>query len=205
MIRMHSLLFLAISWTGWCFLHSFLISSGFSAVMKRILGRRNGYFRLFYNIFSVLSIIPVIYFQLSLEEKVIFAWNWPWALAKYALYGAALLLFYGGYRVYDIQYMLGIRQIHAMNSGNYKQTEDFTQNGILAYVRHPWYSGSILLIWAFGPLSDVSLISKIVLTLYLITGTLLEERKLIREYGEPYLEYRKRVPMLIPWKGRDNQ
>jgi protein-S-isoprenylcysteine O-methyltransferase Ste14 len=46
----------------------------------------------------------------------------------------------------------------------------------------------------------VSLVSKLVLSVYIIIGTLLEEQKLIREIGEPYRAYRKKVPMLIPWK-----
>jgi protein-S-isoprenylcysteine O-methyltransferase Ste14 len=77
-----------------------------------------------------------------------------------------------------------------------------TTNGILGYVRHPWYSGAILLILAFGVITDVSLVSKIVLISYIIIGTLLEENKLISEIGEPYRAYRKKVPMLIPWKRR---
>jgi len=40
----------------------------------------------------------------------------------------------------------------------------------------------------------------VVLTVYIIIGTLLEEKKLIAEIGQPYLIYRSRVPMLIPWK-----
>jgi protein-S-isoprenylcysteine O-methyltransferase Ste14 len=76
----------------------------------------------------------------------------------------------------------------------------FTTEGILNFVRHPWYSGAILIVWAFNSITDVSLISKIILTTYLIIGTFLEERKLIHAIGEPYLEYRKRVPMFFPWK-----
>jgi protein-S-isoprenylcysteine O-methyltransferase Ste14 len=168
--------------------------------MKEILGRRYGYYRLAYSIFSLLSLVPVMYFQLSLAENVIFAWHWPWKLLKYGMYGAAFLLFYGGFRVYDLQYMLGIRQIHAMRHGSKTDTIEFTTDGILGYVRHPWYGGAILLVWAFGAVTDVSLVSKAVLTAYLIIGTALEEQKLIHDIGEPYRVYRKKVPMLIPWK-----
>jgi len=34
----------------------------------------------------------------------------------------------------------------------------------------------------------------------LIVGTYLEEKKLVREFGEKYLIYQKRVSMLIPYK-----
>jgi protein-S-isoprenylcysteine O-methyltransferase Ste14 len=34
----------------------------------------------------------------------------------------------------------------------------------------------------------------------LIVGTCLEEKKLIREFGEKYIAYQKRVSMLIPYR-----
>jgi protein-S-isoprenylcysteine O-methyltransferase Ste14 len=198
MTRIHSIFLLALLWTAWCFLHSLLISRGFTARMKGIWGRLYGYYRLAYTIFSIISLLPVVYLQMHLEEKIIFAWPWPWYILKYGMYAFAFLLFYGGYRVYDLQYMLGIKQIDEMRHGATNDTIEFATEGILEYVRHPWYSGAILLVWAFGAVTDVSLVSKAVLTAYIIIGTLLEEKKLKDEIGAPYLAYRKRVPMFIP-------
>ena len=200
MNRIHSISILALSWTAWCFLHSLLISRGFTARMKEIMGRIYGYYRLAYTIFSLLTLVPVIYYQAQLGQEAIFAWPWPWFLVKYGMYTAAFLLFYGGFRVYDIQYMLGIKQVQQMRHGNGTDTMEFTSEGILGYVRHPWYSGAILLVCAFGDVTDVSLVSKTVLTVYIIFGAFLEEQKLIREIGEPYRLYRTKVPMFIPWK-----
>jgi protein-S-isoprenylcysteine O-methyltransferase Ste14 len=200
MTRMHSIFILTLLWTAWCFLHSLLISRGFAAGIKSIMGGHFGYYRIAYNIFSFFSLVPVIYFQLHLEEKVIFAWPWPLAIVKYSMYAGAMLLFYGGLRVYDLQYMLGLKQIREQGPGNKTGATELTRRGILGYVRHPWYSGTILLIWAFGDITDVSLVSKVVLTLYVIIGTLLEEKKLIAEFGEKYLAYREQVGMFIPWK-----
>ena len=87
-----------------------------------------------------------------------------------------------------------------MKHGSNRKNMDFTTEGILAYVRHPWYSGAILLVWAFAEVTDVSLVSKAILTVYIIAGAMLEEQKLIHEIGEPYVAYRKKVPMFIPWK-----
>ena len=38
-----------------------------------------------------------------------------------------------------------------------------------------------------------------VLTLYVIVGTMLEEKKLVLEFGEIYVKYKQEVPMLIPF------
>lgn len=200
MTRAQSISVLALMWTAWCFMHSLLISRDFTERMKRILGRRYAYYRLAYTFFSLFSLVPVIYFQLNITERVIFAWPWPWRVVKLGMYGGAFLLFYGGFRVYDIHYMLGIRQIQEMKHGTNRTNMDFTTEGILAYVRHPWYSGAILLVWAFAEVTDVSLVSKAILTAYIIAGAMLEEQKLIHEIGEPYVAYRKKVPMFIPWK-----
>ena len=37
------------------------------------------------------------------------------------------------------------------------------------------------------------------LTLYVVIGKWLEERKLVLEFGEAYLRYQRQVPMLIPF------
>ena len=197
---MYPRLILILLWTAWCVLHSLLISQSVTERMKKLLSYRYGYYRLAYNIFSLVSLIPVVYFQLHLEETVIFAWPRPWIFLKIGMYAASFLLFYGGFRVYDIQYLLGIKQIQGIIDGSSQNSMKFSTGGILAYVRHPWYSGAILCVWAFDDVTDISLISKIVLTMYIIIGTRLEEKKLITEIGEPYLDYRKKVPMLIPWK-----
>ncbi len=200
MDEMFSIYILALLWILWCSLHSLLISRFFIAIMKDIWGINFAYYRLAYNTFSLLTLLPVVIYQLLLSEKIIFSWPGPWNLLKFGMYLASFVLFYGGYRVFDMRYVLGIQQVHEMREGGKIEAMDFNTSGILEYVRHPWYSGAILLVWAFGTITDVSLVSKIILTAYIIIGTFLEEKKLIHEIGEPYLEYCKRVPMLIPWK-----
>ena len=196
----NSIYILAFLWILWCFLHSFLISRFFIGRMKHILGTRFAYYRLTYNAFSILTLIPLVAYQQTLPEEVIFSWPGLWNLLKFSMYLASFVLFYGGYRAFDMHYVLGIRQIQDLQGHRKTGEMEFETAGILKYVRHPWYSGAIIIVWAFGPVTDVTLVTKIILTVYIITGTFLEEKKLIREIGEPYLAYRKNVPMLFPWK-----
>lgn len=66
-------------------------------------------------------------------------------------------------------------------------------------MRHPIYTGTLLLMWAF-PLMTVNILTLyLVLTLYLFVGAKLEERRLLHEFGKQYSEYQQRVPMLIPY------
>jgi len=173
--------------------------------MKDHLGTGFCYYRIAYNGFSLLTLIPIVIYQMLLPEKILFAWTGFWMIPRIGLYFAAFVLFGGGYRAYDMGYVLGIKQVKEVRDGAGCESMDFSTTGILKYVRHPWYSGAILLIWVFGQISDVSLVTKIILTGYIIIGTFLEEKKLIQMIGEPYLKYRQKVPMLIPWKRRNSR
>jgi len=64
-------------------------------------------------------------------------------------------------------------------------------------IRHPWYAGVVLLLWA-RDLDAAGLVVSGVLTAYVLVGTLLEERKLVHELGDVYRDYQKRVSMLVP-------
>lgn len=76
--------------------------------------------------------------------------------------------------------------------------------GPFAYVRHPLYSALIitipplLIIW-FADLLFLIPWILIILVSHLIVS--IEERGLIRSFGEEYQKYRKYVPALLPYKG----
>ncbi len=111
-----------------------------------------------------------------------------------------MFLFYAGSKHYDGSQFLGIRQIKD-NSTTKVLTEsgELNTSGILGYIRHPWYTGAIAIIWA-RDIDKVSIIVNLILTIYLIAGTILEEQKLVKEFGDQYRDYQKNVSMLLPLK-----
>ncbi len=114
-----------------------------------------------------------------------------------------MLFFVMGTKNYNMKQFLGISQLKQNNpSGGIGQSGSFKQTGILRYTRHPWYLATILILWAVGlnGLVMSKLIMNSVLTLYVIIGAILEEKKLVLEFGNVYREYQKKVPMLIPYK-----
>ncbi|GAB4333974.1 MAG: isoprenylcysteine carboxylmethyltransferase family protein [Desulfobulbaceae bacterium] len=192
---------LVLLWTSWCALHSLLISRPFQAAAAGMMGRRFPLYRLLYVALSCVTLVPVLLYQLWLPAQVLVAPTFVWRA------GQALLLLYGGYmmlagaRSYDMAYFLGLRQLRAFRHREEPPPPALKTEGILARVRHPWYSGGIALVWGVGTCTDVYLASRVVLTAYFLVGTLLEEARLKRELGEPYLAYCRRVPMLIPRLG----
>ena len=66
-------------------------------------------------------------------------------------------------------------------------------------MRHPIYSFSFILLWLMPVMSWNLLALAIGLSLYMLIGIGFEERKLVAEFGQAYVEYRQRTRMLIPW------
>jgi protein-S-isoprenylcysteine O-methyltransferase Ste14 len=72
-------------------------------------------------------------------------------------------------------------------------------DGVLSVVRHPWYAGGMLIVWA-RPLDLSAVVTNVVLCAYFVVGAILEERKLKVQFAAQYAAYQKRVSMLIPFK-----
>jgi protein-S-isoprenylcysteine O-methyltransferase Ste14 len=62
--------------------------------------------------------------------------------------------------------------------------------------------GILVGMWS-GPLMTVDRLVLVAgMSVYVIAGIVLEERDLLREFGEPYRAWRARTPMLVPGPGR---
>jgi protein-S-isoprenylcysteine O-methyltransferase Ste14 len=80
-------------------------------------------------------------------------------------------------------------------------TPELRTSGIYGCVRHPVYTG-LLAMFVLGPtLSMDRLILFLASIAYLSVGIPVEERKLIRLFGPAYVDYRRRVPALLPDDG----
>ena len=191
---------LAVLWIIWCALHSGMISVTATGYLKRWLGRGFRIYRLIFNLVALATLIPVMVFEQSLRGPMLFRWQGFLILFQVLLLISALLLFLAGARHYDLLQFSGFRQIKTGSSHNaLTETGELDTTGVLDITRHPWYLGGILIIWT-RDIDLSALVTNIILTLYFIVGTVLEERKLLIEYGDDYRRYQERVSMLIPIK-----
>ena len=193
-------LILAILWIAFCTLHSGLISITFTNFLKQKIGDSYRFYRLFYNIFSIVTLIPILIYTVSIRQQPFFAWTGYLLPVKDVLFFISILCFVAGARHYSLSQFSGIAQIkEGANHNLINETGEFSSRGILGVVRHPFYAGIFPLIWSSN-LDTPTLIVNIILSIYVVIGTLLEERKLIEEFGDAYREYQQKVSMLFPLK-----
>ena len=72
--------------------------------------------------------------------------------------------------------------------------------GPYRWVRHPLYSLFVVMLWTFPDLTADRLLFNVLFTAWIVLGSVLEERDLAREFGDPYRTYQSQVPMLVPWR-----
>ncbi len=187
-------------WVAWCALHSAMIALPVTEFLRRRFPGTFRIYRIFYNAVAVVTLVPVVLYTLSLAGEPFFAWQGPRRIVQGLLLGAALFLFAAGARHYDFSQFLGFRQLKDKDACSVL-TDDCSLDttGILAVVRHPWYAGGILIVWA-RPLDAAAVLTNLVVTGYFIVGAFLEERKLRAQFGKAYENYRRQVSMFFPLK-----
>jgi len=79
-----------------------------------------------------------------------------------------------------------------------QRTNSFTNTGWYSIVRHPLYFFSTLFLMLNPVMTEQWLILTVLATLYFVIGGLIEEKRLVVEFGEVYRDYQQRVPFIIP-------
>jgi protein-S-isoprenylcysteine O-methyltransferase Ste14 len=178
--------------------HSALASFWAKRSTRRWLGRLadRGY-RLSYNLLAIISFLPVFGLLVLLPDREIYAIRFPWLLLTMAAQALAVLALLAGLLQTGVWSFLGLKQL--VRSPETQQPE-LVVTGLYRWVRHPLYSAGLVFIWLTPVMTTNLLALNAGLTLYILIGAMLEERKLCREFGQVYGDYRRRTPMLVPWK-----
>lgn len=193
---------LIVLWICWCTLHSLLISSATTAAMQKKLAERYRYYRIAYNFLAVATLLPLIAYGNTLKGEPVLSWSGALVIVQVLLFLLALVLFAAGAMKYDLGQFTGTAQVRSgISSTILTGNGRLDVSGIHQVTRHPWYFGGLLILWSYQPGIDLqSLLTNIVLSVYLIIGAMLEEKKLLLLFGEEYRRYKKDVSMFFPLK-----
>lgn len=187
---------LGFSWVLYAVLHSLLAATAAKKAFRQRFPRRYPTYRLAYNLLAGILLIPPLWLLASYTGATL--WHWPvplnWLANTVAL--LAVAGFAWSLRYYDTAEFLGTRQLNSAGSTLQDQAP-LTLSPLHRWVRHPWYFLGLMIIWT-REMNAALLLSALLLTLYLVVGSRLEDRKLIALYGTAYKRYRDRVPGLLP-------
>jgi methanethiol S-methyltransferase len=98
--------------------------------------------------------------------------------------------------------LFGLRQVWLFLRGRPYTPLEFATPGPYRLVRHPLYVGWFFAFWMTPTMSLSHLVFAIATTTYIVIAIQLEERDLVAAYGPLYEDYRRRVPMLWPFRRR---
>lgn len=186
-----SYLIIAIFWVLYLALHSFFAAEGVKSWFEFAAPWLYRRYRLIYSFFSVMGMLLFASYMSLVESHPV----WPdLATAKYVgmvLAAWGVIIIKKSFRAYSLREFLGVKR---------EENKILVIEGLQSKVRHPLYSGTILIIlglFLFSPTYEI-LITMILVFIYLAIGIRLEEKKLLKAFGAQYADYREKVPMLIP-------
>lgn len=177
--------------------HSGMVRRGFRARLARFIPPR--YHPAIYAIASGVALAAVVVLWQPSGRNLLVLDGLPRRIAQGGSLIAVAFFVWGGFALHGFD-LFGLSPIRAYLSGKQEQRPAFVIRGPYRWVRHPLYSSILLLIWLCPDLTLDRLLFNILWTAWICIGTLLEEADLTNEFGDAYRQYRRTVPMLIPWR-----
>lgn len=96
----------------------------------------------------------------------------------------------------DHFHLMGLKQSLSMNP---PEGDKLNESFLYSIVRHPIQTGVLMGIWSTANMSMTQFMLSFCLTLYIFIGLYYEEKSLISHFGDLYLDYKKRVPGVMPF------
>ncbi len=182
----HSILFLG--WAVFYTLHSALLLPK----VKARIGLKPKTYRLLYNLVSLLIIGLVLLVGAIIPSPLLMVPTPTHFYIGLMMATLGIFIIKRAFRAYSTGVFLGFKA----EPENRKLVID----GLQRKVRHPLYSGTILIFlgyFIYNPLLS-SFVTLLALAIYLPIGIHLEEKKLIQKFGQIYIDYKKSVPAIFP-------
>ena len=184
-------LLLCFQWVLYCVFHSLLANSKVKKIFNTYFKISSNSYRIGYNLLAIGWLLALIYNLAAIKSSEIFYPN------LYSDILAVILMLTGG--AIMIQCIYKYFYQHSGLSVQ-KISVQLQTNGMHSLIRHPLYLGTILFlagIFIMWPLMKNLFVIGIII-IYTLAGVWLEEEKLITQFGDAYIKYKARVPMILP-------
>lgn len=181
---------LAGGWVIYFALHSLMATHAVKKIAGRLLKSGYRFYRLLYNAIAFFGLVVLLIINGRLQSPYYFDREGFIRYLSLMLTTFGVMTIQLAFRQYRLKAFLGFVE----EEGKMKV------RGILQRVRHPIYTGLILItlgFFLFIP-NHATLITTLCIFVYLPVGIYFEEKKLIVHFGQEYLDYRQRVPSLVP-------
>jgi protein-S-isoprenylcysteine O-methyltransferase Ste14 len=184
-----------------CFaaIHSLMASLPFKRRAQKILGRRTSrWYPVIFSLTALVMVLPLVYLVYLFPGKVLYVVPSPWRWAMVACQVLAGLLsimaFTDGPHRFKVPLQLAGPQA--------SEAELLKPHGIYCWMRDPFLLSGFLIIWLTPFMTTNILILYVMVTVYLYLGSLHWEKRLLAQFGEEYRDYQRKVPRMVPWRGR---
>ncbi|MBU4033902.1 MAG: DUF1295 domain-containing protein [Proteobacteria bacterium] len=178
--------------------HSLMIRDSIRSKIIKILPNESFY--AFHSISSGTTLFLVIIFWQE-SPSIITSFAEPYCVILRLLQFISILGLIWGVKSLKTFDPFGRKQISKfIKNKKAEQENQFVYSGPYNFIRHPFYFFILIMIWAYPIISADRLLFICLWTGWIIIGTILEEKDLVNQIGEEYREYKKKVPMLIPYK-----
>jgi protein-S-isoprenylcysteine O-methyltransferase Ste14 len=129
-------------------------------------------------------------------EARIWSWHGPLRLVQVIFWTIAAAIFYFSFQLINIWRFLGLSML-GIGSRGAAPKEALITWGIYGVIRHPQFLAGLIILWS-RDLTDNALVTNTVLSLYLIIGARIEEKRLLVKYGDEFRKYMSEVPGFLP-------
>jgi methanethiol S-methyltransferase len=152
-----------------------------------------------YILFSSLCLITLFYFWQPIGGSIWTVTDPMGVVALYTLFAFGWLLVLVSTFLINHFDLFGLRQVWLYLRGKEYTQLKFKLPGVYNYVRHPLYVGLLFAFWSTPTMTVTHLVFAAIATVYILIGIQFEERDLVNMHGKDYVDYRRQVPMLVPF------
>ena len=175
--------------------HSWMVRRSFRERLARIVPTH--YLSAVYAIASGIALLVVVLLWQESRHLVWQASNGPWWAARMIFVLGLGVGIWGGLSLKTFD-SFGLQPIRDRFRVEPARPTALVVRGAYRWVRHPLYLAVLLMIWSYPVLTADRLLFNVLWTLWIVIGTVLEERDLRSELGDEYRDYQRDVPMLLP-------